>query len=265
MHFQKIKSPKDLRNIIRNFWILELDDAPGDPLNLRIIADGSPGILYQYGENRICFDNQLKSSLSPLSLYGQTTKYGNLYASGGSKIMGVTFYPHMLKYLFGFDADEITNELTDLNLIHPDLEKKLRSAQTIRKRIAVISSYIRKLMDRRRSIDAAVHEGVFAISKTNGNLSLPKLHKTLQLSERQFERRFKRHTGIPPILFSRVVRFQSSLHQVRARQYEKLSDVAFDQGYADQSHFIREFREFSGFSPGKYRSPERDVIEICQD
>jgi AraC-like DNA-binding protein len=59
--------------------------------------------------------------------------------------------------------------------------------------------------------------------------------------------------GISPQLFARICRFQASLTQLRTRQYQKFSDLAFEQDYADQSHHIRAFREFAGASPQQVR------------
>ena len=41
-------------------------------------------------------------------------------------------------------------------------------------------------------------------------------------------------------------------------KYQKLSDVAYDLNYSDQSHFIREFRQFSGFNPSKFKKKAMD-------
>jgi len=83
----------------------------------------------------------------------------------------------------------------------------------------------------------------------------------LLLSEKSFERKFKQGVGISPKLFSRICRFQAALNQLRNNHYRKLSDVAYENGYADQSHFIRAFKEFAGFSPQQYRLQSHEVVE----
>jgi AraC-like DNA-binding protein len=39
---------------------------------------------------------------------------------------------------------------------------------------------------------------------------------------------------------------------VRAKEFNTLTDVAFDNGFADQSHFIRSFKEFADITPNDY-------------
>jgi AraC-like DNA-binding protein len=100
-----------------------------------------------------------------------------------------------------------------------------------------------------------------SIIQSKGSVSLITLRETLQLSERSFERKFKQHVGIPPKLFSRIARFQASLNQLKRNQFDKLSDIAFENDYADQSHFIRSFKEFAGCSPFQYQKLGPEVID----
>ena len=99
------------------------------------------------------------------------------------------------------------------------------------------------------------------IISSKGTLSLKVLQQNLNTSQRSFHRKFKQYTGIPPKLFSRICRFQASLKQLQQTDYDKLSDIAFGNDYADQSHFIRSFKEFSGLSPAQYQKNSTEVVE----
>jgi AraC-like DNA-binding protein len=101
--------------------------------------------------------------------------------------------------------------------------------------------------------DEAVQYAIGQIMHAKGNLALKDLQQKLQLSERTLERKFNQAIGISPKLFSRICRFQESLQQLRAGNYDKLSDVAYEQAYFDQSYFIRVFKEFTGFSPLEFK------------
>jgi AraC-like DNA-binding protein len=105
----------------------------------------------------------------------------------------------------------------------------------------------------------------FALTKliqSKGSASLKEVQRTLQLTERTFERRFRQTVGISAKLFSKIRRFQEGLHQLRNNKYEKLSDIAYDNDYADQAHFIRNFKEFTGHSPKQY---EKNIIEVVEN
>jgi AraC-like DNA-binding protein len=74
----------------------------------------------------------------------------------------------------------------------------------------------------------------------------------LNLNVRSFQRMFKKYVGISPNQYRRICQFQLSFTQLRGKDFDKLTDVAYDNGFADQSHFIRSFREFTQTTPQEY-------------
>ena len=97
--------------------------------------------------------------------------------------------------------------------------------------------------------------------RSKGTVSLKVLQEALRMSERSLERKFKAHVGISPKMFLRICGFQASLSQLKNNEYEKLSDIAYENGYSDQSHFIRTFKEFAGFSPYQYQKQTDNVAD----
>lgn len=266
MYFQYLHVPSQLKNFVRNIWILHVNNRNPDRdlKTFRIVADGHPGMIFQYGPDHLSIDGEYSAPLPALSLYGQSTRFGNLSTPGKIKCLGIRFYPHALKSVFGFSASEITDDLLDLDLIKPRVSEKLAEARSTDQRIEMLTSFVSQLTEQYSGTDYSIQKSALALIESKGNIPLPVLHKKLQISERQFERRFKQSIGLTPVLFSRICRFQAAFQQVRSGSYQKLSDIAFDNNYSDQSHFIREFREFSGFKPGSYRFSSQDIIEICQ-
>lgn len=65
---------------------------------------------------------------------------------------------------------------------------------------------------------------------------------------------FKKYFGLTPKNFQRIFRFNDLLQQIQHKQKISWSQIAYSCGYADQSHFIKEFKEFSGFNPQEFIS-----------
>jgi AraC-like DNA-binding protein len=100
-----------------------------------------------------------------------------------------------------------------------------------------------------------IHQGIRSIR-------VPQLLKCLNVSERQFERRFVRAIGLSPHHYIRIVRFQEAVRLIKTNQFERLSDVAYDLNYVDQSHFIKDMKQFSGYTPTSLAQTVQTCIDL---
>jgi AraC-like DNA-binding protein len=73
-------------------------------------------------------------------------------------------------------------------------------------------------------------------------------------SPKRFIKLFQNYVGLTPKVFRRVLRFQTVLERVGKHAAVNWAKLAVDCGYFDQSHLIRDFREFAGIRPSEYRS-----------
>lgn len=98
--------------------------------------------------------------------------------------------------------------------------------------------------------DALVVDAARRLSGTQETHALRKLEHRYGLSARRLQQRFQEHLGMAPKAFLRLMRFQRALRGLH--QGASCLDVAFDQGYSDQSHLVREFKAFAGLPPFRY-------------
>lgn len=257
--------PEHLRTIVKYFWAFESQEMNDAEKTFSAIVDGCPGVIMVQSEND-AFCDERKKKLPDIFLYGQTEKPVRFSASGTIGALGICFQPYALKSVFGMDAHELTNDCLDLNIFsnkkQGTLSEILFNAPALADRIRILSAYVSgRVENNTQQTDAATQYAVTQIIQSCGKVSVPELQADLKLSERTLERKFRQAVGISPKLFSRIIRFQQSLDQMRHHQYDKLSDIAYSQAYADQSHFIRVFKEFTGFTPLEFRKQATEVIE----
>jgi AraC-like DNA-binding protein len=125
----------------------------------------------------------------------------------------------------------------------------------------MLSAFLSYLVQRnRRNTDTVMDQALLQIQRSGGNISISTLQEQLHISERSLERKFRQHIGLSPKLFSRICRFQASVHQLRNRQFCKLSDIAYEQSYSDQSHLIRAFKEFAGAPPQQFQRKSAGIV-----
>lgn len=90
------------------------------------------------------------------------------------------------------------------------------------------------------------------ILESDGAAALGMIQEKLRTTERSLQRVFEAEVGVFPRLFARICRFQSVFRKLNEGRFSALGDLAHDAGYADQSHFIRAFKEFAGMGPKEY-------------
>jgi AraC-like DNA-binding protein len=89
-----------------------------------------------------------------------------------------------------------------------------------------------------------------------GRASVGAVQRASGASAERFIERFRDAVGLGPKRYLRVTRLRSLLERVAARGSANWSDLAFEFGFSDQAHLVREFRDLTGLTPGAYRPLE---------
>lgn len=267
MNYRIILPPENLKPFVRYFWVLESDTDSNTQETFNPLPDGCPGIMFQPTDKGTFYlEEDNTKQLPGIMLYGQAIQPAKMVLTGQLNTVGICLQPHALQSVFGIDAHELTGSCIDMAQVQHKKEKylqeKLMGAVTIEEQINLLSaSLINSVQHNGDKQDAITKFAVTEIFRGKGEISFDTLLKQLQLSERTLERRFKQSIGVSAKLFSRICRFQESLNQLRKNNYQKLSDIAYENGYSDQSHFIRTFKEFTGVSPFDYKKQLSEVAE----
>ncbi|MBE7177537.1 MAG: helix-turn-helix transcriptional regulator [Mucilaginibacter polytrichastri] len=262
MNYRCIAPPGPLSDVVRYFWVMEATDPGVQRRTFVPFADGCPGMIFHYSGD--AFRDERGDAFPQLYLYGQTLSPVRMNAPGTFGAVGLYFYPHALRSVFGIDAFDLTTSClcaAELPYSGPlALEEQLVNAGDADEAIRILSAYLQHCLARNTfAADAGTRYALGRI--TSAAVPLSELQRQTGQTERTFERRFRQTVGVPPKLFWRICRFQETLKQLRHGNYRSLTELAYSAGYADQSHFIRSFREFAGFSPRNYARSARESIE----
>ncbi|SUJ27183.1 transcriptional activator RhaS [Sphingobacterium spiritivorum] len=253
MFYQKIIPIKPLQDYIRYFWVLE---DFGDK-TFKIIPDGLSGLIFQEEAN--LFLDKEHQILPQMFLYGQTTHHTEHKAIGCFRNIGVYLQPTALKTIFNIDAFELTNQHISIDCLttEPILEQ-LVNAVTVNDKIEIISRFFLK---RIQQAEHNTEKADFATMLLQNGKTLKDIQTEMNLSERSLERLIKQNVGISPKAFSRIIRFQSGLYTLRQNDFNNLTDLAYQHDYFDQSHYIREFKEFTGMNPKQFIQQTNESVE----
>lgn len=87
------------------------------------------------------------------------------------------------------------------------------------------------------------------LMNTNGTMSVEKTASFSCLSIKQFERKCKERIGMNPKQFARILKFSKAYRLHEAMPQISWTHIAYEAGYYDQMHMIRDFKTFAGVNP----------------
>jgi len=254
MNYGIIQPPKQIAAYVRFFWFSEATASVEMPYVHHAFAYPCPELIFCY-KGQFLYTSKFEAERTLASgIYGQTESFGKVLSRTDFGVLGVYLYPHCLPQLFGLPAYELTNQFADVrSLLGKEgdmLEEKVMLALNINQRVKIISDFLVERLSNIKTEYQKVATTIKLITDAYQVMSVETLASNNFLSVRQFERRFKELSGFSPKLFLRIARFNSMLN--RANQDISLTQLAYECGYHDQSHFIHDFQKFSGCRPKEY-------------
>ncbi len=256
MLYRTFRPAAPLDRFIDSFWYWE-----GEPLPHQkelIMATASMGLLVNLDEDELRhYDGDgfgVVHRSRGIALSGASTRHFAIDALQ-RKIMGVQFkaggaYPFFapsarllrnehvaLEDIWGADAGRLHQQLVEV----PTVEVKIRKLTD-----ALVARMPRSLQCHPAvalalaRFDCTVSARVGAVASASG------------LSRRRFIEVFVEEVGFTPKRYLRLLRFNRILDRVYGASSVDWTEIAYLHGYADQPHFNREFKEFSGLTPSQY-------------
>jgi AraC-like DNA-binding protein len=173
-----------------------------------------------------------------------------------ASIIGVHFRPGRAVPVLGMPASELVNAHVDLESVWgrtaAELRERLCAATAPAKRFAVLEEVLLRCMRQSRPRHGAIPIALDALEQADEAVKVRDVARRVGLSQRRFIQLFTADVGLTPKLYGRVRRFQRVRELVRNTREPDWAAVALQCGFFDQSHLIRDFSEFSGFSPAAY-------------
>jgi AraC-like DNA-binding protein len=229
--------------------ILVIEDYQSkDPFVMPLFANGTPTLLFHTAKG------QIQDRKGFLTLFGQTIQPGKLVINEKFTLVAYFLRPYSLLALFGIEARELTDKPVELNLLSDNsgLQEQLLNASSTKNILSLLDEHLFKLIVKSKTSVNVLKCAVEKIEQNPHNGILVNIQKEFKWTERTFRRMFHKSVGVSPNQFRKIHQFNVAFQQLNNRRFQNLSDVAFDNGYADQSHFIRTFKEFAGITPNQY-------------
>lgn len=249
MHIKEYKPIASLQPYIRSFMIIESDYAVQNqvlPDTAVVMAFRLRGTVMDSGHMILSATvlSGLRKTSRSLTYSPDTANLLIVFREDGA----AAFLKTPLHELFG-DAVPLDNFIHRQQL--DDIMEQLAAAPGNDARIDIIQRFLLTAV-RKEKPDLLVQEAIRHIRTAEGNLRIKELPGDLHISQDAFEKRFRKVTGATPKQFASIVRLRSL---IRRADGKTLTSLAYHAGYFDQAHFIKDFKSFTGKTPGEfYRS-----------
>jgi AraC-like DNA-binding protein len=260
MILKKIKPSAQLQPYIDCYYLLEGDFA--EPIYDVFFPDGCVEVVFNVGWD--FYRNDEKEHWA--KVIGQITQPLKIKVVGNGKSFGIWFYPHTFSLFSKIPLIDLNDKIVHLeavfsaDFIHSvgDLLENNDIAQLIEN----VNDYLIKTIQKPKNElkNDVANYAIITILTHNGAVDLNSIAQNCGISSRYLQKIFLEKVGFSPTYFTRILRFRQALNTLNSTSAKQhLTTVGYQMGYFDQAHFIREFKEFTGFSPSHYQLDKHPI------
>jgi len=219
-------------------------------------ADACSGVVFNLGQ---AIELGGTSYSDPIILLPTCQVAHSITLPPGAQLAGIRFQPGVCAAVFGSKTAQpvATEHLShDLQTLASTLRHIGPSESCLHTaRIDALRTWIDDAIDFTQRVPRALIETSQNLQQLKpSGISTPE-HS---VSPRQMERLFKRWLGISPKRYQRVLRVQNTVDNLKKNPHLPLVELALQQGFSDQAHMTREFKQIAKITPKRYRQLHSD-------
>jgi AraC-like DNA-binding protein len=224
----------------------------------RVIPAENIQLMFHYRNPFVEYRSDTVLIKQPRSIIsGLSDSFSNVSTDGQAGVVFISFYPAGACHFFKFPLSEIENRSIDMTAISgtkiKQVEECLYFAKTVKHRVSIIEDF---LLTNYSPIplhdNLLIQKGIELIKQSKGQINATVLSNTLSTTPKTLERKFSRYVGKTTKQLINLLRFQGVLQDISINKGFNLTQHAYNNGYFDQSHFIHEFKNFSGYTPREF-------------
>lgn len=170
------------------------------------------------------------------------------------RYFGVRFSSSVIPDCFDLSAQELIAHHYGLVDLVPDANQLVEAVvgqADFAHQVSLFEAFFNN--KRMRRLSALTESIVRYTLDHQGNVRIDELSDWTGYTTRTIQRQFRADTGMSPKAFARIIRCQSAVYNINHNDHLAFSDIAFDLGFSDQSHFLREFKQLVNTTPMSYK------------
>jgi AraC-like DNA-binding protein len=229
----------DLAPFVEHLWTVQWDLA--QPVMREVLPHPSVHLAVERGQSRIV---------------GVPSGRFTRHLEGRGRVLGVKFRPGGFRPFFHRSVAELTGRVQPLGELFghgvAELEAEALAHDDAAGAFEVVQAFLRR---RRPAPDEKVELVGRVVQRAATDREITRVEHLVRefgIGPRGLQRLFAEYVGVSPKWVIQRYRLHEAAERIAAGTTGDGAALALDLGYADQAHFIRDFRRWVGCSPREY-------------
>lgn len=269
MDFRKFTPSSLLNPFIKSIVFINVPFSSFTSNSNLYIPNGCPAMVIHLFDSMTLIQQNSRIMLPKVFFSGLLDKPANLNPAGDILSILILFRPNALSQLFNIPMDEL-NALRYIDAQDiigrktAEIYERLHFARSngIEEQYRIIENYFEKLIDSRDITFDSVDAAVDLITKANGCIGIKQIAGCAGISERSLRRNFLLKMGYSPKEFARICRFTHIMQLLQTEPTKDWSEIITLSGIYDQSHLIKEVKNFTENSPGEILCRNQQLLKM---
>jgi len=251
MKIDNLRPHKQLQQYIDRYWLWE------DERDLPIIVPGTgTELMFHFHESITAYSNQYDIRIPNCHILSPRYVAYHVKTTGRIGFIAVRFRAGAFRNFCNEPISEMIDLFIDVRHIWGqqgiDFGNKVIDAKSLEQRIFIIETFLMKCLHCFNKQERWIDYLVDKIYYGHNDVKLSEISDEIAISNRHFQRKFKECVGVSPKAFQRIARFESVLKYLLLNKKSDYLHTVLDRGYYDQSHFIKDFKAFTGEYPSLF-------------
>ena len=180
--------------------------------------------------------------------------------------IGIELSPNGAYRFAGVAMQELTNKIFTFAELYgkrgADIQNRIADTEDVLRKVFLIQEFLIDLLRTRSQHQLVVDYVTNAILSADGLIEIKALERKTGYSKRYLSLLFNDYVGVSPKTLAAIIRFQKFYRLWAAQPMPDFYRNHLYNFYYDQSHFIKEFKRFTGYAPRRYAQTENEFGRI---
>lgn len=266
LSYTQYKPSKALFNYVECYWVFQASSIIESSLE-KLIPGGRTEMIFNFG-NPMQFlmtkDSLNGCTVTDVHVMGQRSQIFYTKQNGHTNLLGVRFKPGGFSAFTKISAVALLNQVFPaediLDIVVKGWKTRLQEKKINAERIYLLDQLMVTLIKDITKEWTDCNKVIDTIRNSNF-ISVSALCNEKGSYYKKLERDFLKYVGYTPKQYYKIVRFNKAIRQIQLNE-NSLTSICYDCYYYDQSHFIKDFRQFTGNTPKHFQVESNSITDL---